>query len=526
MEKAIDFYSQAFSCAEGAFERSSASKNYGVAVFKLTAVLQQIGENRSVVESRFREAIEYLSRALKIGEDCKDEAWLSNLRVTYTECVEKAKTYLKNLPCKQRMKALEKHLSVMNNDLRKQESYQEIAVLALSVAADATIERDYGEAIEYFNEAFKIGEGCKDKAWLDNLVVIYTECIEQARSQLTDLPCKEKIIALEQYVSVMHDDSQKGQFYLEIASLTFTCAVEALVKRDYRSALGALHDCHRPIHECIRISEGSKEGISEVSVLENDVQFQLAMAESLQAIDQGDTLLKIAVDENEFIIMDLLYDVIDWYKNAVILAREVEIEMEAIALSRLGYVYERVLRMKSKSREYYTRSLQLAMSLQPRNFYAESWYQTCTEALQRYQKDSVVDEIAKKEEARSQHMKDLAKELADLNQANIGSGVADFMRYVYKTHPPKGSTHNLDEVELKKNTKKALLKAIQHYHPDKQDRKEYGEKWAVLCEEICKLLTPRYECYKFDSCEQKPSTSRRSRRKHKASKNEEAPKRE
>lgn len=110
-------------------------------------------------------------------------------------------------------------------------------------------------------------------------------------------------------------------------------------------------------------------------------------------------------------------------------------------------------------------------------------------------------EEERRQEERKGYLKELEKEISDLNQANVGFGAKDFLKHIYATYPPKNSNCSLD---LSQNLKKALLKAILHYHPDKQDRKIHGEKWAVLCEEIVKLLTPRYELYK---CDPTPSTT-------------------
>ena len=43
-------------------------------------------------------------------------------------------------------------------------------------------------------------------------------------------------------------------------------------------------------------------------------------------------------------------------------------EMEAIALSCLGHVYDKVLKMKVKAKENFMRSIQLAESLHPKTF--------------------------------------------------------------------------------------------------------------------------------------------------------------
>jgi hypothetical protein len=46
--------------------------------------------------------------------------------------------------------------------------------------------------------------------------------------------------------------------------------------------------------------------------------------------------------------------------------------MEANANSRLGYVFDKVLKMKSKAKDYYKLCFQLSQSLAPRNLSNES----------------------------------------------------------------------------------------------------------------------------------------------------------
>ena len=112
-----------------------------------------------------------------------------------------------------------------------------------------------------------------------------------------------------------------------------------------------------------------------------------------------------------------------------------------------------------------------------------------------------IDEAIRQQE-REMYLKELEAELKDINEANVGSEATGLLRHIYKTYPPKNPEHKLDDKELNQRAKikKALLTAIQHYHPDKQD-KEHGRKWAVLCEEITKLLNGRYEGHKFPSCD-------------------------
>ena len=105
---------------------------------------------------------------------------------------------------------------------------------------------------------------------------------------------------------------------------------------------------------------------------------------------------------------------------------------------------------------------------------------------------------------RQQYIKELEAELKDIKAANVGYGAEGLLRHLYKTYPPKNPEHKLNDEDLgeRAKMKKALLTAIQHYHPDKQDKEQHGRKWAVLCEEITKLLNGHYESFKFPPSEQ------------------------
>lgn len=150
------------------------------------------------------------------------------------------------------------------------------------------IESRFLEAIEFLGKGLSYGAQCKDLNWTDSLTALYVECVEDATTvQLKDLSYKEKIIALEKYVNVMADDSQRGKCFFEMASAMYIEATKALGSKDYKTALNALYDSHRPISECLRLFQGDGGMMSEVNIIQQDVGFQLATAESLQAIDQG-----------------------------------------------------------------------------------------------------------------------------------------------------------------------------------------------------------------------------------------------
>ena len=76
------------------------------------------------------------------------------------------------------------------------------------------------------------------------------------------------------------------------------------------------------------------------------------------------------------------------------------------------------------------------------------------------------------------------------------------------SHPPKKKKHALPrklpklsdgQEKYNKAMKDLFKKAVVHYHPDRSEPDVNGVKWKVLCEEICKVLTGRYERFKITS---------------------------
>ena len=135
--------------------------------------------------------------------------------------------------------------------------------------------------------------------------------------------------------------------------------------------------------------------------------------------------------------------------------------------------------------------------------FASGWYKLATETLQRYQAESInIEDEAIRTAERAMYIEELAKELKDIEDADRGSSPSGLLRYLYVAYPPKGLECTLESTGLlteQCNMKKVLLKAIQHYHPDKQDEEAHGRKWKILCEEITKRLNKYYETWKFES---------------------------
>ena len=124
--------------------------------------------------------------------------------------------------------------------------------------------------------------------------------------------------------------------------------------------------------------------------------------------------------------------------------------------------------------------------MHPRTFENQTWFIQAKAVVAAYQARKVMEEQKVWEQERQPYMEALKDTLAKLQAAN--TSLMDLLTYIYANHPPKKEGQ-----AMKAGQEHTILKhAILHYHPDKQNKEEHGREWFVLCEEISKLLTNRF----------------------------------
>ena len=369
------------------------------------------------------------------------------------------------------------------------------------------------EAIKGLCNAYNNSEERKEPEWrtevFETLTVCLQEVIDTAEAfEDTD----QKITQLEKLARITTVNEAAPDVQMNLATIYFHDGTTKLQNGDYKKCLSRMRDCYRPVEEVKRLCRINGGGLNytmleEAQTLEKDVFYHTCAASAVQAREQGDQLLKTALMEQEELDMTLIFEVIDWYKQAVVLAREVEIEQEAIAESRLGVVYDKVLKMTLRAKAYFTHSFELAESLKPRVFTSKDWLKDCTTALKKYQDEARLRDEEEKRKARASFLVELSDELRDIGRHKTRA--ADLIKYVYNNFPPKNPSwqkpsneemekwHEMDTDS--KDYKKLLVKALSVYHPDKVDENVHGMKWKVLCEEITKMLTNHYEGTKLSS---------------------------
>ena len=129
------------------------------------------------------------------------------------------------------------------------------------------------------------------------------------------------------------------------------------------------------------------------------------------------------------------------------------------------------------------------------------WFKECNRVLERYQQEVVQQETDKWNKERQSYLEELKEDLEEIKKKFLGGSEA-LLRHVYQKHPPKRKEFKLGKVpevgsDIYRKDMKALLRnAVIHYHPDKVDVDKDGKAWKVLCEEISKYLSSKYETFK------------------------------
>ncbi|KAJ1618110.1 hypothetical protein T492DRAFT_1151544 [Pavlovales sp. CCMP2436] len=277
----------------------------------------------------------------------------------------------------------------------------------------------------------------------------------------------------------------------------FELAVRATESLEHVSALSLLRDSHRPLH---LFSPVDSAQVAEVADLQASIDKHIFIAESCKARVQGELALQSALHKEEYLLVEDAWDAVDFFRSAAAYAQEGnDLENEAIALTALAGVLEKVFHLMAVSTPLYRQAFRLGLALWPKHMNDEKWFQACAEVEDREQaklKQAAQDEedaARRAEEERLRPAKEsLTVELGALKKA-AAKGVYALIVHIYSAHPPRaaGGPH-VRAAEVTADTlKRDLLNAMRDYHPDRNGG--HDDAWCVLCLEITKELVGQHE---------------------------------
>jgi len=276
--------------------------------------------------------------------------------------------------------------------------------------------------------------------------------------------------------------TEVGWIYIELGEVIYHHCVKLSEQKATSTMIKPLlEECWEPLNRAIELSTDFKEKVQDLT---ESILFLKTSHESVVCRQLGDDLIKKVADDDDINLENFLLG-IDMFREAMILAAGKDLENEAIATSRLAWVYSKAMADgKKKAFELYKHVITLGQSLQPKDVTKESWYLESALFIESYR---LQRDVASGIDAEKAKVKiELELELKGIKEAADGSQTT-FLQYIYEKHPPKGG-EKLDHFMA---IGKRILAAIKAYHPDKYMVDPL--KTQVLMEEITKELGKFYD---------------------------------
>ncbi|XP_037042295.1 uncharacterized protein LOC119078723 [Bradysia coprophila] len=351
------------------------------------------------------------------------------------------------------------------------------------------------EAIQAFSTAWVMRPKDKQTEWGSRLEELISDCFEKSHRSLNgDVTKFHFIDQLSKAVgNGKENDVHRIRLHLANGQYFYRCGVKVMEGNDYLSTVRMVEYASHQFELAAQSAHGSTDNFSiDISRLQEDISFLRKSCEAIKLREQADRLFDDQVMQSEEFNFEMVWTILDLYKASEMHCRNVDIENEAIALSRQGRLFHKIFNLRSKAHTYYRASFDLAVSLHPKDMNNFEWFKECKTALEEHQKATVREEEAKKDKERAPYLEKMKDKLDALK--SHATDAFKLLKYIYTNHPPKVSYDYKENSIDSTNIKKALLNAIIQYHPDKQV--QYDMEWRVLSEEITKCLNVRYECFK------------------------------
>jgi len=371
----------------------------------------------------------------------------------------------------------------------------------------------FRDALSKYLEAIRLGQ-TKGNDWVTGTNTKYTICANEARDCCRALEAENETIGhllkiqsiLPTFFEPNSGSVHSADWGTDTSRFLFQRAVvyweegnpqEALSKLNHSLELArksrkivddALADSPKVLKQVMMNSSVMTDHFSSIQELENDIHQQMIFIEVHKATKKGDELLRVALNDHVDLPMDLVWEVVDYYKTATLAATvgdKKDVEGEAVASLKLGHVFLRVLKLNAPAKKTLKHAQSLLQSLEPKEFKEAPWY---SQFMKDVRKLAVIPDIEEALQAEIEADKTI------LNKPSLLA--SEFLILIYSKYPsPVAQNANPPYVLPKEitpdNKPKILLKALQHYHPDKHSTGT--AKWKALVQIITVRLNGFYD---------------------------------
>lgn len=353
----------------------------------------------------------------------------------------------------------------------------------------------WGESIKAYNEAFVVGTAtARRHDWIVGVEDALVEASERIIAATNKFAGRDRTHARLKVATatIEYRSSFSATMFHAAAVGLFQEAVRLQEIFCVSQSLPILYEAQQHASRGLSLVKSNDGVFDKCLELNVDIHRHVAIAEGTQQRLFAEKLLTEALQDDEALDIDKMWQIVDLFKQAELLTRELDLECEAMVCSSLARIFDKVFKLESRARNYARQSLRLAEAMKPRTFHGAAWLVNAEDTLRELQRRAAIraDEEASRE--REPFLKEWHEELTTLNTMRSKSAQA-LLDHIYLAHPPKVE-HTKPAAWDADNMKRHLLHALRAYHPDKQST--FGRSWQVLCEEITKILTAKYEYFK------------------------------
>ena len=332
----------------------------------------------------------------------------------------------------------------------------------------------------------------KPTEWFDQIkqssieaIDIYIHCFLFGENISVQLSSLSKLTRQD---NVFKHIKARGNYRL--CNLYYQMSIKFLDENEIDESFRSINESRYFCEECYRFSKvlGAKNFDIESVDLEQlkiNTDLQICVVDGLKAKREADLIYDKCINYCESINIELAWDAIDMYRIAIRATKNKDIELEAEITSIIGVIYEKVLCIKERAKEYYHISLELAESMKPKLFTDKAWYKRTINAISRYQKEVVDEEEKMKEDEKQKVIEKIQNDLIKIKEKSDGCRKS-FLVFIYENYPPKDPAHKLVKEKLDENLKLLFKASLIHYHPDKNIGEKYGMEWYFIADEISK----------------------------------------
>jgi len=374
----------------------------------------------------------------------------------------------------------------------------------------------YAEAAATFATAIELGG--EDKAWLRpegkrGVVAVFEEMVEELGSELSVLATTPRLLvrageavcrSLDRWSKVEESRAALGLLNLRVGEVVFNRAAMAVANKEFHEANYLLAEMTRPVEEARSCFRGDQAMTREVELLELDMTVHSTLAKAIHDLHEADKELEDTVEGSEALSIARVRLCLDKYKQAVVAVVGQDTELVCMAYTKIAKIYLKVVRdaiSKIKGKEYLMEVMEMSKALgEDKNLHSLEWFNLATSLLREIQEEAQRkedEEWSSKRKVAVEGIKEELKQLAEHEADSDEDLVSFLLDKLPPRHRPAGDWRHLEE-EVRaseahsKERKRAFQKLVTIYHPDRVDKEKFDDKYHVLCEEICKELTSRY----------------------------------